>query len=69
VVELGSGDVVVRKIARTFKETCRIRFRDLLKRVKIDDAEGLATPRPDMAVKRDAFFIGDADKAQGSVYM
>ena len=43
VAELGTGDHVVRKIAVAFKESRRVWFRDLLKRLKVADAEGLAT--------------------------
>jgi AcrR family transcriptional regulator len=43
VAELGTGDHVVRKIAIAFKESRRVWFRDLLKQLKVADAEGLAT--------------------------
>ena len=43
VAELGTGDQVVRRIAIAFKESRRVWFRDLLKRLKVADAEGLAT--------------------------
>jgi AcrR family transcriptional regulator len=43
VAELGTGDQVVRKIAIAFKESRRVWFRDLLKQLKVADAEGLAT--------------------------
>ena len=43
VAELGSGDAVVKKIAIAFKESRRVWFRDLLQRLEVADAEGLAT--------------------------
>jgi AcrR family transcriptional regulator len=43
VAELGAEDQSVRKIAVTFKESRRLWFRDLLKQLKVADAEGLAT--------------------------
>jgi AcrR family transcriptional regulator len=43
VAELGSGDAVVRKIAVAFKESRRVWFRDLLKRLEVANAESLAT--------------------------
>src|SRR5450432_4606247 len=43
VAELGTGDQVVRKIAIAFKDSRRAWFRDLLKQLKVADAEGLAT--------------------------
>jgi AcrR family transcriptional regulator len=43
VTELGTGDVVVKKIAIAFKESRRVWFRDLLQRLEVADAEGLAT--------------------------
>jgi AcrR family transcriptional regulator len=43
VAELGTGNQVVRKIAIAFKESRRVWFRDLLKQLKVPDAEGLAT--------------------------
>jgi AcrR family transcriptional regulator len=43
VAELGTGDQVVRKIAIAFKESRRVWFRDLLKQLKVADAERLAT--------------------------
>jgi AcrR family transcriptional regulator len=43
VAELGTGDQVVRKIAIAFKESRRVWFRDLLKQLKVANAEGLAT--------------------------
>jgi AcrR family transcriptional regulator len=43
VAELGTGDQVVRKIAIAFKESRRVWFRDLLKQLKVSDAERLAT--------------------------
>jgi AcrR family transcriptional regulator len=43
VTELGGGDAVVKKIAIAFKESRRLWFRDLLKRLDVVDAEGLAT--------------------------
>jgi AcrR family transcriptional regulator len=43
VAELGTGDAVVKKIAIAFKESRRVWFRDLLQRLEVDNAEGLAT--------------------------
>jgi AcrR family transcriptional regulator len=43
VTELGTGDVVVKKIAIAFKESRRVWFRDLLQRLEVANAEGLAT--------------------------
>jgi AcrR family transcriptional regulator len=43
VAELGTGDAVVKKIAIAFKESRRVWFRDLLKQLKVANAEGLAT--------------------------
>ena len=43
VAELGSEDRSVRKIAVAFKESRRLWFRDLLVRLGVADAEGLAT--------------------------
>ena len=43
VAELGSEDQSVRKIAIAFKESRRLWFRDLLLRLDVPDAEGLAT--------------------------
>src|SRR5207237_8814366 len=43
VAELGSEDRSVRKIAVAFKESRRLWFRDLLLRLGVADAEGLAT--------------------------
>jgi AcrR family transcriptional regulator len=43
VAELGSGDAVVRKIAIAFKESRRVWFRDLLRQLKVANADGLAT--------------------------
>lgn len=43
VAELGSEDQSVKKIAVAFKESRRLWFRDLLKRLGVADAEGLAT--------------------------
>lgn len=43
VAELGSEDRAVKKIAIAFKESRRIWFRDLLKRLDVADADGLAT--------------------------
>ncbi|MEA2907985.1 MAG: hypothetical protein QOJ15_66 [Bradyrhizobium sp.] len=43
VAELGPEDRAVKKIAVAFKESRRLWFRDLLMRLEIADAEGLAT--------------------------
>ena len=43
VAELGTEDQSARKIAIAFKESRRLWFRDLLKRLDVADAEGLAT--------------------------
>ena len=43
VAELGSEDRSVKKIAIAFKESRRLWFRDLLRRLDVADAEGLAT--------------------------
>ena len=43
VAELGSEDRSVRKVAVEFKESRRLWFRDLLMRLGVTDAEGLAT--------------------------
>ncbi|SRR5258708_26416813 len=43
VAELGPEDRAVKKIAVAFKESRRIWFRDLLMRLEVADAEGLAT--------------------------
>src|SRR5918995_1004665 len=43
VAELGPDDRSVRKTAIAFKESRRLWFRDLLKQLKVADAEGLAT--------------------------
>ena len=43
VAELGSEDKSVKKIAIAFKESRRIWFRDLLRKLDVPDAEGLAT--------------------------
>ena len=43
VAELGAEDKSVRKIAIAFKESRRLWFRDLLLRLDVTDAEGLAT--------------------------
>jgi AcrR family transcriptional regulator len=43
VAELGSDDVTARAIAIDFKESRRIRFRDLLRQLGAADADGLAT--------------------------
>jgi AcrR family transcriptional regulator len=43
VAELGSEDRKVKKIATAFKESRRLRFRDLLLQLGASDAEGLAT--------------------------
>jgi len=43
VAELGMEDRSVKKIAIAFKESRRIWFRDLLQKLKVPDAEGLAT--------------------------
>jgi AcrR family transcriptional regulator len=43
VAELGAEDKSVRKIAVAFKESRRLWFRDLLLRLGVADAEGLAT--------------------------
>ena len=43
VAELGSEDKSVKKIAIAFKESRRIWFRDLLLKLDVPDAEGLAT--------------------------
>ena len=43
VAEMGAEDQSVRKIAIAFKESRRLWFRDLLKRLAVTDAEGLAT--------------------------
>jgi AcrR family transcriptional regulator len=43
VAELGTGDAGVKKIAIAFKESRRVWFRNLLKQLKVVNAEGLAT--------------------------
>jgi AcrR family transcriptional regulator len=43
VAELGAGDLAVKKIAIAFKESRRVWFRDLLRRLDVADAENLAT--------------------------
>jgi AcrR family transcriptional regulator len=43
VAELGAEDRAVRRIAVAFKESRRVWFRDLLVRLGVADAEGLAT--------------------------
>jgi AcrR family transcriptional regulator len=43
VAELGAEDQSVKKIAVAFKESRRIWFRDLLRRLDVGDADGLAT--------------------------
>jgi AcrR family transcriptional regulator len=43
VAELGAEDQAVKKIAVAFKESRRLWFRDLLKRLDVADPEGLAT--------------------------
>jgi AcrR family transcriptional regulator len=43
VAELGPADKVVKKIAVAFKESRRLWFRDLLARLGVADADGLAT--------------------------
>src|SRR5881394_1251499 len=43
VAELGSADKAVRKIAIAFKEGRRLWFRDLLIKLGVENAEGLAT--------------------------
>jgi AcrR family transcriptional regulator len=43
VAELGAEDLAVRKIAIAFKESRRVWFRDLLKQLKVANAEDLAT--------------------------
>jgi AcrR family transcriptional regulator len=43
VAELGAEDKAVKKIAISFKESRRVWFRDLLKRLGVADPEGLAT--------------------------
>src|SRR5882757_5865383 len=43
VAELGAEDQSVKKIAVAFKESRRLWFRDLLKRLDVADPEGLAT--------------------------
>jgi AcrR family transcriptional regulator len=43
VAELGTEDRSVKKIAAAFKESRRIWFRDLLRRLDVADPEGLAT--------------------------
>jgi AcrR family transcriptional regulator len=43
VAELGAEDQAVKKIATAFKESRRLWFRDLLRQLKVADAEGLAT--------------------------
>ena len=43
VAELGAEDQSIKKIAIAFKESRRLWFRDLLKRLDVADAEGLAT--------------------------
>jgi AcrR family transcriptional regulator len=43
VAELGAEDRAVKKIAVAFKESRRLWFRDLLMRLEVADAEGLAT--------------------------
>ena len=43
MAELGPEDQSVRKIALAFKESRRLWFRDLLMRLGVADAEGLAT--------------------------
>jgi AcrR family transcriptional regulator len=43
VAELGTEDRSVKKIAVAFKESRRIWFRDLLRRLNVADPEGLAT--------------------------
>jgi AcrR family transcriptional regulator len=43
VAEMGSGDKSVKRIAVAFKESRRLRFRDLLMQLGVRDAEALAT--------------------------
>jgi AcrR family transcriptional regulator len=43
VAELGSEDRAVKKIATAFKESRRVWFRELLKRLDVADADNLAT--------------------------
>jgi AcrR family transcriptional regulator len=43
VAELGAEDQAVKKIALAFKESRRVWFRDLLRRLAVADPEGLAT--------------------------
>jgi AcrR family transcriptional regulator len=43
VAELGAEDQAVKKIALAFKESRRVWFRDLLRRIAVADPEGLAT--------------------------
>jgi AcrR family transcriptional regulator len=43
VAELGAEDQAVKKIALAFKESRRVWFRDLLRRLVVADPEGLAT--------------------------
>ena len=43
VAELGTEDRAVKKIAVAFKESRRLWFRDLLRKLKVADPEGLAT--------------------------
>jgi AcrR family transcriptional regulator len=43
VAELGAEDLAVRKIAIAFKESRRVWFRDLLKQLKVANADDLAT--------------------------
>jgi AcrR family transcriptional regulator len=43
VAELGAEDKSIKKIAIAFKESRRLWFRDLLLRLDVSDAEGLAT--------------------------
>jgi len=43
VAELGAEDAAVKKIAVAFKESRRVWFRDLLKQLKVANADGLAT--------------------------
>ena len=43
VAELGAEDRAVKKIATAFKESRRLWFRDLLKKLDVADAEALAT--------------------------
>jgi AcrR family transcriptional regulator len=43
VAELGAADKAVKKIAVAFKESRRLWFRDLLARLGVADADGLAT--------------------------